>query len=235
MKIRGRRECQSCGNRWSYYRTGSVACPSCGDLRSVGLDERTLHTASSTSFDLAQVRSRVDEEPIERLAELAAERCRDYVIDHGFIDAGELVPIEESFLAASELRTVAGELRRRMRPTEAETEYVLSLLAADRGERPPPEAVPESLRAARGLAYADTVDAYRSDLRTYLREYPDPSVDGAVERLGDAVRRVRALDGDVPATDSEALVSAAESLGSYLRTGESEALERADRTLDELR
>ena len=51
MKVRGRRECEACGARWSYFDTGEVTCPDCGSLHSVGLDdERALHTASTATL-----------------------------------------------------------------------------------------------------------------------------------------------------------------------------------------
>ncbi len=55
------RECTECGTRWSYYETGSIGCPACGSLHSVGLDERTEHTDLRVEFDLTPVRADIDE------------------------------------------------------------------------------------------------------------------------------------------------------------------------------
>src|SRR6056297_1417065 len=64
MEIRGERECKDCGTRWSYYETGSVACPNCESVRSVGVDEeRKRHTAGQATLDLTEVRNMIDAEP----------------------------------------------------------------------------------------------------------------------------------------------------------------------------
>lgn len=237
MRIRGQRECQNCGTRWAYYETGSVECPSCGSLRSVGVDEeRTLHTASPASLDLTDARNRLESgESLQQVADAAAEACREYVLGFGFVDAGELQPLEETYLAAVELRHVAGRLGRTMTLDDDEEFYFLSLLGgADQGERPPVDEVPDSLRAARGLAYAEAVSAYRSDLRTYLDEHPDPMVTDVLGPLAGHLKRVEALDGEVPPSESELLVRIAQDVGTYLREDDESALLEARDRLDRL-
>ena len=236
MKIRGQRECKECGARWSYYDTGEAACPECGSLHSVGVDEeRSLHTATAATLDLTPIRGGIDEEPTRRLAERAADRCREFTRGYGFIDAGALQPLDDTYLAALELRHVAGELARRMDVTDDEELYFTRLLQADEGDRPAPDDVPASLAPMRGLAYANAVREYRSDLRTYLEEQPDPAAGGVVERLSDHVKRVRALDGDVPPGEAEALVAVARDVGRYLVEGEESALAEAESRLENLR
>jgi len=236
MKVRGQRECKSCGARWSYYDTGEPACPQCGSLHSVGVDEeRALHTATAATLDLSPVRDDVDEDPTRRLAERAADRCREFTRGYGFVDAGALQPLDDTYLAALELRHVAGELGRRMEAPDDDERYFHELLRADLGERPEPEAVTDSLAPMRGLAYADAVEEYRSDLRTYLEESPDPAVDGVLERLAEHVKRVRALDGDVPLREAETLVAVARDAGRYLVDGDESALASAENRLDRLR
>ncbi|MEF8842846.1 MAG: TFIIB-type zinc ribbon-containing protein [Haloarculaceae archaeon] len=237
MRIRGRRECRNCGTRWSYYQTGSVECPSCGSLQSVGVDEeRTLHTATPASLDLTDARNRLESgESLREVAEVAAETCRKYVRGFGFIDAGELQPLGETYLAATELRHVAGWLGRAMTPDGEEELYFLSLLrGADRGDRPSTDEVPDSLRSARGLAYARAVSAYRSDLRAYLDQHPDPMVTDVLGPLDSHLKRVEALDGDVPVGESELLVRIARDVGTYLREDDESALLEARDRLDRL-
>lgn len=236
MKVRGERECSECGTRWSYYETGSVECPACGSVRSVGVEaERKLHTAGAVTLDLSGVRNEVDEQPLRRVAELAVEEVRPFVRGSGFIDAGTLLPLSETYLAASELRAVADEVRRRSRLTDDEEYYFLSLLrGADQGERPATDEVPDSLADARGLAYANAVKAYRSDLREYLDEQPDPLVDPVLETLGEHVKRVRALEGAVPVEDAERLVSAARAVGQYLIDGDEARLAEANERFSSL-
>lgn len=235
MKVRGQRECKECGTRWSYYETGEVACPNCGSLHSVGIDEdRSLHTAAPKTLDLTPIRNDIDDAPVRRLAERATERTKEYTAGYGFIDAGTLQPLDDTYLAAMELRHVAGELARKTSATDDEEWYFTKLLKADEGERPDPEEVPDSLRALSGLAYANAVEEYRSDLRTYLDEHPDPAVRRVMERLADHAKRVRALDGDVPPREAETVVAATRDIGRYLTEGDESALAQAESRLDSL-
>lgn len=235
MKIRGQRECKSCGRRWSYYETGSVSCPSCGGLESVGTDEeRSLHTATAATLDLTPVRRRVGSDPIRQIADRAAARVREFTRGYGFIEEGRLREFDDTYLAAIELRYVASELARRMDVTDEQELYFLDLLRADDGERQPPSEVPESFREMRGLAYADAVTEYRSDLRTYLREHPDPTVDGHLERLDNHRKRIRALQGDVDPRDAERLVAATRAIARYLSTDDDEALLETETRLEAL-
>jgi uncharacterized Zn finger protein (UPF0148 family) len=225
MKIRGERECKECGARWSYYETGSVECPECGGLRSVGVDERKEHTAGAVDLDLSEIRSAVGgEESLRDAARAAADECATYCRKQGFIDAGSLRPLSETYLAATELRHVGEELGRRMRHSEAEELYFLSLLrGADQDERPPPAEVPADLRAARGLAVARAVDAYVRDLRTLLDD-PDPTLVDVLSGVTERRKRIEALDGDVDPTEAETLVRTVRDVSTYVRGGSEDAL-----------
>lgn len=234
MKVRGRRECTACGEQWSYYATERVACPSCGSLRSVGIDDRTLHTASNATLDLTPIRNALDGEPLRQVADRAAERCHEFTKAYGFVDAGELLSLSDEYLAALELQRVGRALGRRLSIEDDEEQYLYELFEADAGERPPPEAVPDSLRDLRGLAYATAISEYRSDLGRYLDEHPDPLARDVLERLRDHVRRVRALDGDIDPREIESLIKAARAVGRYLSEGEENALAEADRRIDAL-
>jgi len=235
MKIRGDRRCKECETRWSYYETGAITCPECGSPRSVGVEDRKEHTASPVTLDLTDVRNRIDEAPLGDLAADAAERCRSFVRQYGFIDAGELQPLSDTYLAARELRHAAGYVERAMRSSDDEEYYLLALLrGADQGDRPEPTVVPDSMRAMRGLAYATAVDHYRSDLRRYLDDHPDETATRLLATLGDHQKRVAALDGDVTLSTSEALVGTAQSLGTYLASGDETALAQAQHRLDTL-
>jgi len=234
MRIRGERECADCGHRWTYYETGSVECPDCGSVRSRGVDERTQHTDAAVELDLTPARAMLDEEPLDRVAERAAELAGEYVRRRGFIDGGDLRRLDDRYLAAAELTHVADRLRRAMRPDD-ETEYhFLELLRlAAEGERPDPADVPESVRAERGLAYADAV-------RTYRREVGDwdgadhGAIRGDLDRLETHARRIRTLDGDVSPRIAETLVSAARGVGDHCRTDAEATLVRARDRLDHL-
>lgn len=237
MKIRGQRECNECGTRWSYYDTGEVSCPDCGSLRSVGVDEaRSLHTATTATLDLTSVRGALDEEPLRSVAARAADRCRTFTRGYGFVDAGELQPLDDTYLAAVELQYVGSELARRVTVDDDEAWYFTELLRASEGERPEPADVPDSLRGARGLACANAVREYRSDVRSYLTEQPRsiPAVDRVLERLGEHVKRIRALDGNVPPRDAERLVATARDVGRYLLEDDEGALAEAASRLDDL-
>lgn len=235
MEISGERECTDCGVRWSYYKTGAVACPDCGSLRSVGVDDPATHTAGTTTLDLSPVRDQLEHQPLRAVADEAADAAAGYLRDAGFVHAGELQPLGDSYLAAAELRRVATTLGRVMDISDAEQLHLLTLLrGADSGDRPPPEAVPETLFPERGLAVAAGVDAYLSDLRK-LRgraEHEDPPLDRVVSTVRARQKRLEALDGDVDPADAERLVRAVRDLGAYWRAEDTTALARASRRFD---
>lgn len=231
MKVRGERECQSCGLRWSYYDTGSIACPECGSVRSVGVDDRTEHTDTPVDLDLTPLRNRVNSVTTAELARDIAETCREYTRKRGFIDNGQLKPLDETYVAAVELGAVATAFARRARPSDEAELYVLDLLgSADRGERPGDEAVPEEFNAEFGLAMADIVDSYQRDLRRYLDDNPDQHAQQLSGRIRDHRKRVEALDGDVDPADANRLMHAARDLGRYI-TGDETAAVTADNWL----
>ena len=227
MKVRGQRECKDCGTRWSYYETGSVACPNCESLRSVGLDEeRREHTDSPATLDLTEEREAVDAGPIREVAADAGERAREYVRKRGFIDAGELATLDETYLAAQELRHAADVYGRAFDPSDDEELYFLSLLrGADLGDRPDPTEVPRSMHEVRGLAVGDALQEYHRDLSKWAKEHDrDGAGRSALETLGEHVRRVRALEGDVDPGTAESLVAAARELATYFREDDEDAL-----------
>lgn len=236
MEIRGNRECRDCGARWSYYETASVTCPDCGSVDSRGLDdERTLHTAGPVELDLTEVRAGVDELPVRELAREAKDESRSFVRRYGFVRGGRLQPLSDTYLAAQELSYVADALARSLAPDDREQLYFLELLgSADRGKRPPPAAVPPTLRAARGRAVADAVEAYRREVRRWLDENPHPEVRGLLARVHDHERRLHALDGDVDPGTADRLLAAVREIASYLRDGSEDALDSAHGRLDGL-
>jgi len=236
MRVRGERECTDCGHRWSYFETGAVECPSCGSLRSVGVDEPRQHTDAAVTLDLTAARERVEADLHDAL-ETAAEDCREYVRRRGFVDAGELRDLDDTYLAAAELVHAADLAGRAMRTDLDDDErlYLLDLLrGADAGDRPAPDRVPRSLWAARGLAYADCVEEYRSELRDWLAARGEdddarsvPAVRTALDGVDGVVTRTRALQGDVPPGEAETLVAAVREVASALRDGDEEALAAA--------
>jgi len=240
MEIRGKRECTDCGTRWSYYETGSVACPECGSIQSVGLeDERKLHTDSPMEFDLTSVRMLVDEAPFSDVANAAADRAREYVSRRGFVTGGSLQRLDDTYLAARELAAVANVLDRALERSDDEEWYFLEVLrVADEGDRPAPETAPDSLRESRGLAYANSVRTYHREVSDWLdatEEPPDPDfARDVIESLRDHTTRIRALDGDVSPETAESLVAAARDLGTYLRAEDPDGLDDARDRLDEL-
>lgn len=234
MKVRGHRECKECGERWSYYETGSVECPECGSLRSVGVDERQLHTASPVSLDLGPARRALGTEPTETVAREAAETAASFVRRDGFIDGGDLRPLTDEFVTATELRHVGGELARSLRITDSEEQYLLSLLAsAETGDRPPRDDLPTSLEGVHGFALASAVGDYRRDLLRYLDEHPDAEARRTLGVLEDHRTRIEALDGNVDPETAEALVTAARAIGAVLRNNES-SLDPARQALSKL-
>jgi len=226
MDVRGERECKSCGARWSYFETGSVECPSCGSLRSVGVGDRKTHTDAAGELDLTEARRAGADDVLDAL-EPAKEACREYCQSRGFVSGGDLLDLDDTYLAAQELRRVALLLAGKLRVGDDERRYVLALLnGADDGERPAPDEVPASLRAARGLAAAAAVGAYRTDLREYCGgEVPAPER-GLLERAREHGRRLEALDGEVDPADSERLVAAVRAIADSLR-GDDSGVERA--------
>jgi uncharacterized Zn finger protein (UPF0148 family) len=260
MKVRGERECRDCGCRWSYYETGSVECPDCGSLRSVGTADRAVHTDTPVSLELSAHRARFGEArrtlPAEGVDELKRD-LREYVRKRGFVRGGELRRLDATYLAARELLEAVDVHDRLRDPTDADREYLLALLAgAAEGDRPATTDVPETAREARGMAAARAVDEYREDLSTFLdalardgSDGDEPSVtvadaDGdsagrvppardVLERLRDRTKRVEALGGDVAPETADALVEAANALGDYVRTGDDASLDRARDRLDE--
>lgn len=235
MKIRGERECQSCGSQWSYYETGSITCPECGSIRSVGVDDRTEHTDNPASLDLGPVRETFDDKPLGRVAERAVEQCRAYTRERGFVRGGELQPLDATYVAAVELRHVAAELARTIRISDDEELYFLSMVrGTESGERPPPPEVPDSLAAPRGLATASIIDDYRRDLTRYLSDNPDAEARTTMGRFVDHRKRIEALDGAVPIETSESLVQALTDLSYYAASGDQSALAAARERLDSL-
>jgi uncharacterized Zn finger protein (UPF0148 family) len=230
MEVRGERECRECGTRWSYFETGSVACPSCGSIRSVGRGDRAEHTDAPATLQLGAALSAAGENRLREAAETAAEVAADYVRSRGFLHAGELQPLDGAYVAAQELRHAGVELARRSAVDAAEERYFLALLdGAPQGERP--DSVPDSLRTARGLAAAAAVRAYVRESSEW--QTPDPPARTVREQLTAHRKRLEALDGDVPPAEAERLLAAARSLGTYLR-GEEGALALAEERLAEL-
>lgn len=235
MKIRGERECRDCGAEWSYYDTGSVACPACGSLVSVGVDDRRRHTDSPVDLDLSAQRRTADAEGVLAAAAAVDADLTAYLSRRGFHNAGDLLPLDDTYLAVAELRHAADAVDRRGSVADDEEIYLLALLSgADRGERPPPDEVPVSMASARALAYADAVLDYRSEVVTYLRDTGEEGPPRrTLGRVADRAKRVRALDGDVPVAEAEALVEAARAVFDALR-GDETALARANDRLDAL-
>lgn len=237
MKVRGRRECKACGTVWSYYETGSPRCPECDSVRSVGLDERTRHTDSDVTLDLTPVRNRIDEVPEDELAGDAAEVAREYVRRRGFIHAGELRPLDWTFVAATELVHVATAYAQSMRHDADEELYFLELLrSADTGEPREPDDVPASLRGAYGLAIASAVEDYQRDLRTVLAdaESVDSEASGLAGRIRDHRKRIEALEGDVEPKDAHRLLRAMRDLGQAIAEDDPSGFVTADNWLEGL-
>jgi uncharacterized Zn finger protein (UPF0148 family) len=235
MEIRGERECQDCGTRWSYYDTGSVACPGCGSLVSVGVDDRRRHTDAPADLDLSAHRRTANEDGVVAAAAAVGPDLTSYRSHRGFLNGGELLPLDDTYLAVAELRYVADIVDRRGSVTEDEEIYLLALLTgADHGERPAAGSVPASLADGRALAYADAILDYRNEVITHLRDIED---DGPARRtlgrVADRAKRVRAIDGGVPVAEAETLVAATRDVTAAL-DGDDVALARANERLDAL-
>jgi len=227
MKVRGERECTACGARWSYYETGEIACPDCGSLRSVGVDERTEHTAGTTELDLTPVMADIDETDIRTLADRASERTREYLREVGFVHAGDLQELDDTYLAASELRRVGTTLGRLMHIEDGERLYFYDLLrGAAEGDRPAPEDVPETFWPERALAVAASTELYVRDIRRVYEER-EQAVDSVLSSVTGRRKRIEALDGSVEPAEADRLVRTLRDLAAYLREGDETALARA--------
>ena len=221
MRVRGHRRCQDCGREWSYFDTGSVACPECGSLRSVGTGERNRHTDAPVELDLSEHRAELDDTTgIEAIADGLKTTLREYVRQRGFINGGDLRTVDDMLLAAAELlHAIDVAARGRGTPDDAVRIYLLGLLSgADAGDRPDPAAVPDAMAAARGLAYAEVLERFCTDVGRWLDDHPDPVGERLRERLDTHVRRVNAVYGDVSPSESETLVRAARELVTCLTT-----------------
>ena len=277
MKIRGQRVCQACATEWSYYETGSVACPNCGSLRSVGRDDdRQLHTDTPAALSLAQFQAQIAAEPVAEYAADLKAVLREYTRKRGFINGGELQPLDDRYLTARTLLHTVDILARRREPTTDAELYLLSLYetltddaagaasdaadaetavrdvdggdngdtavdtetagtdavdAVDADDAHSTELtaaqVPSELQEAWGLAAADAVDAYCSDLRTWLDATPDDAAATTLSQLRDHVNRLNALQGDVEPAVATDVVESARAVGRYLRTGDDDALTAA--------
>jgi len=225
MKVRGQRECQACGHRWSYYETGSVACPACESLRSVGVDDRTLHTDAPATLDLSPYRAAWADDELADHVDDCKRDLRAYLRQRGFVDGGDIRPLDDTVLAASELLQVIDLYGRERDPGDDDERYLLALLqGADDGERPPPEMVSAAWTAARGLGYANAIADYRRDVSDWLDEHPDPEARRTLGTIHERVKRVQALQGDVSPTEAESLVRATREVGQYLIDGDESSL-----------
>ena len=174
MRVRGERECRECGRHWSYFETGSVECPTCGSLHSVGTGDREAHTDAPVDLDLHEHRQRFGETtstlPDEGVTKLKRD-LRAYVHKRGFVHAGALTELDTTYLAARELLEAVDVYDRLRQPTDDDHAYLLALLAgADNGDRPRAAEIPSAMRSARGMATALAVETYREALSTYLTD-----------------------------------------------------------------
>jgi len=198
-------------------------------MRSVGVDEdRQTHTGTLAELDLEPVRRTLASEPLDNVVDDLKDRLRSYTRKRGFITGGELQPLDDRYLAARELLHAADIAARSREPSDAEELYVLELLGgAESGEWPPETDLPDSLAAARGMGVADAVEAYRRDLRTWLRDHPDPEATKTLGSLRDQLKRAEALQGEItPATAAE-LVASTREIGDSLRRDDVDALASA--------
>jgi hypothetical protein len=235
MEIRGQRECKDCGQAWSYYETGSVACPNCGSLRSVGTDDRRRHTNAPVTLDLSEALATVDESGIDDISQDVTTSLREYVRKRGFIDAGELRRLDDQFLLAHELLQALDVYSRLRDPDDSVEYYVLSLLRGiTESGRPDPEAVPPVMREARGLGYARAITEYRQDVTDWLDDHPDDAARRTLGTLREQLKRVEALQGDVDPETAEQLLQAAREIGTYLDTGDQQQLASARDRLSRL-
>lgn len=241
MEIRGQRACKACDTEWSYYETGSIACPNCGSLQSVGRDaERKQHTDAPAALPLAEFRTRIASDPVDHYADELTDILREYTRKRGFINGGDLRPLDDTYLVARTLLQTVDAVSRERETTADEELYLLSLyeILTDDGatvdDLPPCGPLPSTLSEAWGLAASDVVAAYHSDLQSWLDAAPDAEATHSLGRLRDHLKRVRALQGDVPPDTASSLVRTARDIGRYLRDDDTAALTTARDRLDRL-
>ncbi|MFB6134396.1 MAG: TFIIB-type zinc ribbon-containing protein [Halanaeroarchaeum sp.] len=237
MEVRGQRECRNCGATWSYFETGSVTCPECESSRSVGRGERAANTDRPVDLSLEAARSAAAADDIDRALELAAETARTYRRERGFVRAGDLLTLDDTYLLAQELAHATSILQSSLERRQESVAYLHDLLApAESRTRPDPADVPESLRVARGLGNARAVRDYRDEVTTFVGDEPLPGECRSIlESIGDHVARIEALDGDVEPARAERLVEAARAVGACIREDHEAPLDVARTALDELR
>jgi hypothetical protein len=234
MKIRGLRECKDCGREWSYYETGSVTCPACGSIRSVGVDERTRHTDTPVALNLSPHRDAFEEQPTREFVDGLKSTLRTYRRRRGFIAGGDLRELDDTYLAASELLQAADVYGRLTAPDDDERRYLIQLLrGADQGDRPAAGDVPTTMQEARGLAYGQAVREYRREAGRWLEDSPDRAATRTLGTLDERAKRVEALQGDVPPAEAERLVTATREIARYLTTGDETALATARDRLEQ--
>lgn len=235
MRVRGERTCRDCGANWSYFETGSVACPECGSVRSTGRGDRERHTDRENELDLTATKAAAADGDLDTALDTAADVALEYVRHRGFIDAGDLRDLDEEYLFAQELRHASTIAASRLDLADDERAYLLQLFEAAPPARPPAEAVPDGLRAARGLAAATAVRDYLDELRTWLADEREGVSDEVpTASLDDHVTRIRALDGEIPPEAAEELITAARAIGRYCRERDDDALESATSAVESL-
>ena len=192
MEIRGERECLDCGETWSYFDTREPACPECGSLRSRAVEDADEDTGGAV--ETGDLLTRFGGEFEEALEE-AEERCREYTSRAGFVEGGELLPPEPTYVMACEVKHIAAEFVGAREPTDEERAYVVALVeGVEKGEPPSPDERPTSLDAAHNRAVAETVEEYAKEISSYLRSVG--KTDGRVEEARDLAKRTQATDGD---------------------------------------
>lgn len=241
MRVRGVRSCNECETEWSYFDTGSIVCPQCGSIASVGLGDRRLHTDAPVRLELP-IESIDDPTTIEDVADIIERRCRRYRNRRGFIRGGELRRLDDQFLLAHELLEIAADHRRQGRSSprsDAALGYDLSILdAVIRNGRPPdPDEVPRERHRHRGLGHSLALGSYLRDLKAWL-ETNEGTDDGPRVLIGEIeehLRRIEALEGDVEPREVDGLVHAVRAIRRHvLAEGRSNDRDHVASLLDEL-
>ena len=107
MEVRGIRECQNCGTRFSYYDTGDPACPDCGSLHTVGVGDRALHTDRPADLELSGALAALEAGRYRDDGNEAEETVCEYVVRGSVINGGEVRDLYGVYLAAATLEIKA--------------------------------------------------------------------------------------------------------------------------------